>query len=59
MKLEILLLLGVLITLGVFYGLVWRAVKRGINQSVIGTYLKEKHGIEEIVGDEDPIHKDN
>ncbi|MCA1060273.1 hypothetical protein LCL96_15145 [Rossellomorea aquimaris] len=37
----------------VLYSIIWRAVRHGINQSLIGKYLEEKHGMKEIEGDED------
>jgi hypothetical protein len=45
--------LGVIIVGAVLYSIIWRAVRHGINQSIIGKFLEEKHGIKDIVGDDD------
>lgn len=42
-----------IVFLFIFYIIVERAVREGINNSVIGRYLEEKHGIKEQRGDED------
>ncbi|PFG03530.1 hypothetical protein [Bacillus sp. es.034] len=42
-----------IVFLFIFYIIVERAVREGINNSVIGRYLEEKHGIKEPQGDED------
>lgn len=42
-----------IVFLFIFYIIVERAVREGINNSVIGRYLDEKHGIKERQGDED------
>jgi hypothetical protein len=48
-----LIILGALIGLSLFYMIIERAVRDGINNSVIGRYLYEKHGVKERQGDED------
>ncbi|MGG1631826.1 hypothetical protein [Rossellomorea sp. NRS-1567] len=42
-----------ILLLFIFYIIVERAIRDGINNSVIGRYLEEKHGIKEPQGDED------
>ncbi|MCA1060155.1 hypothetical protein LCL96_14550 [Rossellomorea aquimaris] len=41
-----------IVFLFIFYIIVERAVRDGINNSVIGRYLEEKHGIKDPQGDE-------
>ncbi|MDX8342629.1 hypothetical protein [Rossellomorea sp. YZS02] len=48
-----LIILGALVGLSLFYMIIERAVRDGINSSVIGSYLEEKHEIKERQGDED------
>ncbi|MGE6753508.1 hypothetical protein ACQKFO_08645 [Rossellomorea sp. NPDC071047] len=47
------MILGALVTLLIFYLVIERAVRDGINNSSIGQFLEEKHGIKEPQGDED------
>ena len=42
-----------IVFLFIFYIIVERAVRDGINNSVIGRFLEEKHAIKEPQGDED------
>jgi hypothetical protein len=42
-----------IIFLFIFYIIIERAVREGINNSLIGRFLEEKHGIKEPQGDED------
>ncbi|WP_226672076.1 hypothetical protein [Rossellomorea aquimaris] len=53
MEVIFLAFLGVMIVGAALYSIIWRAVRHGINQSLIGKYLEEKHGIKEIEEDED------
>lgn len=48
-----LIILGSLFGLLFFYMIIERAVRDGINNSAIGQYLDERHGIKEPQGDED------
>ncbi|MCA0149885.1 MULTISPECIES: hypothetical protein [Rossellomorea] len=48
-----LIILGALFGILFFYMIIERAVRDGINNSVIGQYLDKKHGIKEPQGDED------
>ncbi|MGF3104418.1 hypothetical protein [Rossellomorea sp. DUT-2] len=47
------IILGALVSLLIFYMIIERAVRDGINNSSIGRYLEEKHGMKEPQGDED------
>jgi hypothetical protein len=47
------MILGALISLLIFYLIIERAVRDGINNSSIGQFLEEKHGIKEPEEDED------
>ncbi|MGM0828815.1 MAG: hypothetical protein ACQEWF_14660 [Bacillota bacterium] len=47
------MILGALISLLIFYLIIERAVRDGINNSSIGQFLEEKHGIKEPQEDED------
>ncbi|MFI8577662.1 hypothetical protein ACIGEL_18280 [Rossellomorea aquimaris] len=47
------IILGALFSLLIFYLIIERAVRDGINNSSIGQFLEEKHGIKEPQGDED------
>ncbi|MGM0751882.1 MAG: hypothetical protein ACQET6_08105 [Bacillota bacterium] len=42
-----------IIFLFILYIIIERAIREGINNSIIGRYLEEKHGIKEPQGDED------
>ncbi|WP_044338595.1 hypothetical protein [Rossellomorea aquimaris] len=42
-----------IIFLFILYIIIERAMREGINNSIIGRYLEEKHGIKEPQGDED------
>jgi hypothetical protein len=48
-----LIILGGLVSLLLFYMIIERAVRDGINNSVIGRYFEKKHGIKEPERDED------
>ncbi|WRP07213.1 hypothetical protein U9J35_03340 [Rossellomorea aquimaris] len=47
------MILGALVSLLIFYLVIERAVRDGINNSSIGKFLEDKHGIKEPQGDED------
>ncbi|WP_341357467.1 hypothetical protein [Rossellomorea sp. y25] len=53
MEVIFLAFVGLIVIGAALYSIIWRAVRHGINQSLIGKYLEENHGIKEIVGDED------
>lgn len=42
-----------IVILFIFYIVIERAVREGINNSVIGQFLEKKYGIKEPQGDED------
>ncbi|MFI8684547.1 hypothetical protein [Rossellomorea sp. NPDC077527] len=50
-----LIILGIILGLSLFYMIIERAVRDGINNSVIGHYFDEKQGIKEPDGDEELI----
>ncbi|MCR8849358.1 hypothetical protein NQ095_13130 [Rossellomorea sp. SC111] len=47
------IILGGVLGLSFFYMIIERAVRDGINNSIIGRYLEEKHEVKEPQGDED------
>ncbi|MDX8344508.1 hypothetical protein [Rossellomorea sp. YZS02] len=53
MEVIFLAFVGLIVAGAILYSIIWRAVRHGINRSLIGTFFEEKHGMKEIEGDED------